>query len=69
MQTRLWSFVESIANVLIGYSVALAAQLVIFPVFGIHVPLKDNLLIGAFFTLVSIVRSYTLRRLFNRRQR
>lgn len=64
-QSRKMSMVESFANVAIGYGIAVAAQLVIFPVFGINVPLQSNLLIGAFFTVVSLVRSYVLRRVFN----
>ena len=67
MQSRRHSFVESVTNVAIGYGVALASQLAIFPVFEIHLPLSDNLLIGAWFTLVSIGRSYVVRRWFTRR--
>ena len=65
MQTKTQSLIESIINVATGYSVALASQLLIFPVFGIHIALSDNILIGAFFTAISIVRSYFVRRLFN----
>jgi len=66
MQTRLQSFIESMINVAIGYGVALASQILIFPFFGIHISLSDNLLIGAFFTVISIVRGYLVRRLFNK---
>jgi len=66
-QTRTQSAVESVVNVAIGYVVALASQLAIFPLFGIHIPFADNLLIGAWFTVISIARSYALRRWFNRR--
>jgi len=66
MQTRLQSFIESLINVAIGYGVALASQILIFPLFGIHIPLSDNMLIGAFFTVISIVRGYLVRRLFNK---
>ncbi|MDQ5907179.1 MAG: hypothetical protein QG660_215 [Pseudomonadota bacterium] len=52
-------------NVAIGYGVALASQILIFPFFGIHISLSDNLLIGAFFTVISIIRGYLVRRLFN----
>ncbi|MGL4223860.1 MAG: DUF7220 family protein [Vibrio sp.] len=69
MQSKKQSFFESVCNVVIGYVIALLSQLVIFPLFGVHLPLSDNLLIGAFFTLISIVRSYSLRRLFNRKNR
>ena len=63
-QSRLTSFVESCANVAIGYGVALAAQLVVFPLFGLAVSIRDNLLIGAIFTVVSLARSYLVRRAF-----
>ena len=66
-QSRVASLAESVMNVLIGYGVALASQLVIFPMFGIHLPLSDNLAIGAWFTLISLVRSYVIRRWFNAR--
>lgn len=58
------SFVESIANVAVGYCLAVGTQMVAFPLFGLDVSLADNLTIGAIFTLVSIGRSYCLRRLF-----
>ncbi|MFN3014477.1 hypothetical protein ACK1CN_00930 [Vibrio coralliilyticus] len=66
MQSKKQSVIESVTNVVIGYVVALFSQLAIFPFFGIHLPFSDNLLIGAFFTIVSIIRSYVVRRLFNR---
>lgn len=66
-QTRLGSLIESLLNIAIGYGVALLSQLAIFPLFGIHVPLSANLLIGAWFTGVSLVRSYIIRRWFNAR--
>lgn len=64
-QTRLMSLIESVINIGIGYGVALIAQIIVFPWFGIVVSLRDNLLIGACFTVVSIVRSYAVRRVFN----
>lgn len=64
-QSRIHSLTESLINVAIGYTVALAAQMVVFPIFGIHIPLSSNLTIGAIFTVVSIARSYAVRRLFN----
>jgi hypothetical protein len=64
-QSRLGSLLESIVNILIGYWVAVLSQIYVFPLFGIHLPLSSNLYIGLIFTVVSLVRSYTLRRLFN----
>lgn len=68
-QSCIGSALESIANVACGYLIALLSQLAIFPLFGIHVSMSDNLLIGAWFTAISLARSYALRRLFNRRVR
>jgi len=65
MQSRLQSLLEALANVAIGYLVALGAQLLIFPLFSVHIPMSSHLSIGILFTLVSLVRSYALRRLFN----
>ena len=64
-QSRLGSLLESIANIAVGYGVAVASQLLIFPLFGIHIPLSDNLMIGVWFTLISLARSYVIRRWFN----
>ena len=56
--------IESLTNVAVGYGVAVTTQIMIFPMFGLEVPLADNLAIGAIFTGISIVRSYTLCRVF-----
>ena len=48
----------------VGYGIAVATQVAVFPLFGLHVSVFDNLTMGAVFTLVSIIRSYLLRRLF-----
>lgn len=64
-QTRTASAVEAIANVAIGFGIALLAQVLIFPRFGFTPSASENLQIGALFTLVSLARSYLLRRLFN----
>ena len=63
-QSRLMSLVEAVTNVVVGYGVAVMAQMLVFPLFGLQASLTDNLLIGAIFTAASIVRSYSLRRVF-----
>ena len=63
-QSRTMSLVEATTNVVVGYLLALATQCAVFPMFGLSASVADNLLIGAIFTAVSIVRSYALRRLF-----
>jgi len=64
-QSRRMSLIEAVANVAVGYGVAVLAQIAAFPLFGIHASLPDNLLIGLVFTVVSLARSYALRRVFN----
>jgi len=64
-QTRLESLLESVVNIVIGYVVALISQIVVFPMVGIDVPFSTNLVIGFWFTLISLVRSYVIRRWFN----
>ena len=64
-QTRAMSAAESAANVAIGYGVAVCSQIAILPLFGVHLPLADNLLIGVYFTAISLARSYVVRRAFN----
>lgn len=63
-QSRAMSLVEATANVVVGYGVAVATQILIFPIFGLHTTLAQNLKMGAVFTVVSIARSIALRRLF-----
>jgi len=64
MQSKKYSLIESISNVIIGYSVAILSQIIIFPFFDIHIPLSDNILIGLWFSLISICKTYLVRRLF-----
>jgi hypothetical protein len=63
-QSRLMSLVEAIANVAVGYSLAVVTQALLFPMFGFTTTFAQNLGIGAVFTVVSVLRSYALRRLF-----
>ena len=59
------SAVEAVANVAVGYLVAVAATAVVLPAFGYRVTAGDAFGISAVFTVVSLVRSYALRRAFN----
>lgn len=63
-QSRIMSLLEAFANVIVGYGVAVVTQILIFPIFGLYTTLAQNLMMGAIFTVVSIGRSYALRRLF-----
>ena len=63
-QSRIMSLVESLTNVVVGYGIAVVTQIVVFPLFGLSTTIAENMVMGAIFTVVSIVRSYSLRRLF-----
>ena len=52
------------ANVVVGYGVAVATQMLVFPLFGLQTTLAQNLKLGAVFSIVSIIRSFALRRVF-----
>ena len=67
-QSRLMSLVEAVANVVVGYGVAVLVQVLLFPLFGLTVTFRQNLAIGLVFTAVSIARSYLLRRAFEARR-
>lgn len=63
-QSCAMSLIEAIANVAVGFWVAVAAQALVFPLFGFHAAPAQHLAIGAIFTGVSLIRSFALRRLF-----
>ena len=65
-QTCTASALEATSNVLVGYALALGTQRVVYPLFGITTTLGTDAVIAIAFTLVSLVRSYLLRRLFER---
>lgn len=65
MQTRLESFIEAWANVIVGYLVAVAANYWLLPLWGYQVTPRASFEIGLAFTGVSLVRSYIIRRWFN----
>ena len=64
-QSKVMSLVESLTNVAVGILVSFASQLVIFKAYGIHIALADNVMMTLWFTVISVVRSYALRRVFN----
>ena len=66
MQSRRMSFAEATANVVVGYVLAVTTQIVVFPWFGLHPSLGENLALGGVFVGISVLRSYALRRLFER---
>lgn len=65
MQTRLQSLVESTAGTLIGFGVSTLANYLILPLFGYNATALDSIGMGLIFTVISFIRSYFVRRLFN----
>ena len=63
-QSRTMSLIEATTNVVVGYVLAIATQLAVFPLFGLEAAFGEHLAIGAAFVAVSLARGYLLRRLF-----
>lgn len=66
-QTRIGSLIEASINVLIGYAINFCANLLILPLIGFHISVAQNLFIGLLYTVISVARSYAIRRWFNAR--
>ena len=65
MQTRTQSLIEACTNVVVGYAINCCANLVVLPALGFGVSVGQACGLGLIFTVISIVRSYCLRRVFN----
>lgn len=65
-QSRAMSLIEAATNVVVGYVLAIAMQLAVFPLFGLEAALSEHLAIGLAFVGISLVRGYLMRRLFER---
>jgi len=65
MQTKLQSLLETIFSTLVGMVVALITQVLVFPLFGFTPKISENIAIALIFTVVSVLRGFLVRRLFN----
>ena len=65
-QSHFMSMVEAATNVVVGYVLAIATQIGVFPWFGIETGLAEHMTIGLAFVVNSLARGYLLRRLFER---
>lgn len=68
-QSRRWSFIEAVTNVVVGYGLAVVAQAMFLQSQGADVRVGATLLFSGIMTLISVVRSFSLRRVFNRIRR
>lgn len=66
-QTRLGSFIEALFNVAIGFAINFVANMAILPLIGFHITPGQNVFIGVLYTVISVCRSYVIRRWFNAR--
>lgn len=65
-QLRRHSALEAAASTLIGFLISYWLNYFLLPIFGYNVTHSQNFWIVTIFTLVSLIRGYFLRRLFNR---
>lgn len=65
-QSKKRSFAEAWINIAIGFGINFTANMLIFPLFGWHISASQNLWLGVIYTLISLVRSYCIRRWMNR---
>ncbi len=59
------SLVETTTNILVGLVISFLSQIVIFKIYDVHLSTQQNAEITLYFTIISIIRSYALRRFFN----
>lgn len=64
-QSKLASFVEANCNSFIGYWVSVLVGVHLYPLFDLHMDLSTNMMITASFVIVSTLRSFVMRRIFN----
>ena len=69
MQTKKQSLIESLTSTTIGIIIGIVLNLTILPIFGYPVSVVDSLWISVIFTVVSIIRSYIIRRWFNSKEK
>ena len=68
-QSRKHSIIESIVQTIIGLGTSILIQVVLYPLMGIPVSFKQNLIITAVFFVVSIIRGFLVRRIFNNKNK
>lgn len=69
MQSKKQSLIESLTSTTIGIIIGILLNLTILPIFGYPVSVVDSLWISVIFTIVSIIRSYIIRRWFNSKEK
>jgi len=65
-QSKAMSLLEAVVNTIVGLIVAMLATSAICKVYGIPMTWENNFIITFWMTVLSIARSYLLRRIFNK---
>lgn len=65
-QTRLQSLIETATGTAVAFAISVVAGMVIYPLYGHTFKVADLGAITFWFTVISLVRSYLWRRIFNR---
>lgn len=64
-QSRVASFFETLTSTVLGFVLSVVVQRALFPALGHDFGYVENMLVASVFTAVSILRGYTVRRVFN----
>lgn len=67
MQTKKQSIIEICTSTAVGFAVSLTATFFVMPLFGFTSTPVKNLGITIFYTVISIIRGYVIRRWFNKK--
>lgn len=66
-QSKLESLMEAVISTIVGLAVAFAAQAAIAWVYDMPLSVRDNFLLVFWMTVISVLRQYVIRRIWNRR--
>jgi len=64
MQLKKHSLFEAVTNIIVGFLINIIANVLIFPFWGWNITVKQSCEIGVIYTVISLIRSYCLRRAF-----
>jgi ABC-type spermidine/putrescine transport system permease subunit II len=64
-QSRSASLFETLTSTVMGFILSVAVQRALFPAMGHDFAFAENMVVASVFTAVSILRGYTVRRVFN----
>ncbi len=69
MQSKRESMIETLTSVFVGWLIGVILNLTILPLFNYNITVVDSLWVSLIFTVISVIRSYVIRRFFNSKER